>query len=438
MATYADREAFIPYRRTDLIDLCVEDGKLQGAEVKKFREFCEIVSAYYHFDFHQVLEGIKNNFAHLDPDTDTKPKNVPTAQECKTREEELVKQFQSVLERANYKRLTEEEWKIAKEQDSLIKLNMDVDFDDFEIWRCYHRGDGKTTTQIKKLFKKIDFTMDTYERVVLLLKFRDEAYFKSKGRKLDTLNFTPGKMYVYFYKKIPKADMEILFPNVSISMKLKDRLLLFVPAAGAGLLTLLKVLGSLLLLAGILFLMCGFPGLAELFDKNIAKRDPHDLKTIIAALTGLGILGGFVFKQYVSYKNKRLKFLKDVTDTLFFRNLDCNGGVFKSIVDSAEEEECKEVVLAYYHLMTNKSPLNEEQLDNTIEEWLEKKFNTKIDFAVSKAIGKLEAMKGKLKEDGPDVAVLSRDSNGICKVLALDEAKTVVDYVWDNFFQYND
>jgi len=33
MAVYEDREAFIPYRRTDLIELCIEDGKLSPADV---------------------------------------------------------------------------------------------------------------------------------------------------------------------------------------------------------------------------------------------------------------------------------------------------------------------------------------------------------------------------------------------------------------------
>lgn len=28
MATYTDREAFIPYRRADLVELCLADGQL--------------------------------------------------------------------------------------------------------------------------------------------------------------------------------------------------------------------------------------------------------------------------------------------------------------------------------------------------------------------------------------------------------------------------
>lgn len=39
MAVYQDREAFIPYSRRDLIELCIKDGKLPDASLQKFRDF---------------------------------------------------------------------------------------------------------------------------------------------------------------------------------------------------------------------------------------------------------------------------------------------------------------------------------------------------------------------------------------------------------------
>ncbi len=440
MAVYADREAFIPYRKADLVELCIQDGKLQGEDVQKFREFCEIVSAYYHFDSLKHLESMKDNFAHLNPDADTKPMFPPSPEEQKIREEKLVAELEETLQKANYSKLTEEEWEKAKSQQSLITLQMDVDFDDFDQWICYHRGSSQTTVQVKKLFGTKDFTMDTYERVVLLLKFKDEAYFKSKKRKIKDLNFTPGKMYLYFYKKIPQADLEVLFPNVKISMNLKDRLLFVVPAIGAGIATLLKALPALIVTFALVLTILKMDWMLKTFGIQEPKQD---LKVIIGAITGLALLGAFAFKQYVAYKNKRLKFLKDITDTLFFRNLDCNAGVFHRLLDDAEEEECKENILAYYHLVTHPEGMTKEALDNFIEEWLENKFNTKIDFAVEKAIQRLESLKGKVVEDGqdedqiPEVSMVSADEQGVYKCLSLDEAKTIVDYIWDNYFSYN-
>jgi len=436
MAVYADREAFIPYRKADLIELCIQDGKLQGEDVQKFREFCEIVSAYYHFDSLKHLESMKNNFAHINPDADTKPMFPPSKEEEQIREKKLVEELEETLHKANYSKLTNEEWEKAKEQQSLITLQMDVDFDDFEQWICYHRGSGKTTVQLKKLFGTKEFTMDIYERVVLLLKFKDEAYFKSKKRKIKDLNFTPGKMYLYFYKKIPQADLEVLFPNVKISMNLKDRLMFVIPAIGAGIATLLKALPALIITFALVLTMLKLDSLMKIFGIQ-PTQNLNDMKVIIGAVTGLSLLGAFAFKQYVAYKNKRLKFLKDITDTLFFRNLDCNAGVFHRLLDDAEEEECKENILAYYHLITHPEGMTKESLDNFIEEWLEQKFNTKIDFAVDKAIQRLENLKGKLSEDGEEVSVVTSDAQGTHRCLSLDEAKTIVDYIWDNYFSYN-
>ena len=441
MAVHADREAFIPYRKADLIELCIQDGKLQNEDVQKFREFCEIVSAYYHFDSLKHLESMKNNFAHINPDADTKPMFPPSVEEQQIREAKLVEEFEETLQKANYRKLTNEEWAKAKEQQSLITLQMDVDFNDFELWVCYHRGDSQTTVKIKKLFGSKDFTMDTYERVVLLLKFKDEAYFKSQKRKIQDLNFTPGKMYVYFYKKIPQADLEVLFPNVKVSMNLKDRLLFVVPAIGAGIATLLKALPALIVTFALVLGILKLNAIADLIGIKIPEAT--ELKVIIGAVTGLSLLGAFAFKQYVAYKNKRLKFLKDITDTLFFRNLDCNAGVFHRLLDDAEEEECKENILAYYHLVTNHNGMTKEDLDNFIEEWLEKKFNTKVDFAVDKAIQRLESLRGKIVQEGqeesqvPELSIVQADEKGVYRCLSLDEAKTIVDYIWDNYFSYN-
>ncbi|MCL2929289.1 MAG: hypothetical protein O4861_04270 [Trichodesmium sp. St16_bin4-tuft] len=59
MAVYQDREAFIPYSRRDLIELCIRDGKLPDASLQKFRDFCSILVAYYHFKLHKKLEIFK-------------------------------------------------------------------------------------------------------------------------------------------------------------------------------------------------------------------------------------------------------------------------------------------------------------------------------------------------------------------------------------------
>ncbi len=441
MGVYEDREAFIPYRRADLISLCIEDGQLAAADVQKFRAFCSILAAYYHFQFHASLETLKDNFAPFDPDADTKSLIEFTPQERTHKEAQVVADFKTILERANYVPLSRTSLKRAFEGKSLISLQTSVDFNDFDSMVCYCRGDIYKIIWVKKLFKKVQKTIDVFERVVLLIKFKDEAYFASKKVKTDSLKFTPGKMYIYLYKNIPKFDLEFLFPNIKTRMTWKDRLLFGIPAIGAAIPIILKILPQLLLVISvILFVTIGSEHVEELRPN---EEEVRNIMPVLLAMLSLVItLGGFAFKQYTSYKNKQIKFQKNVTETLFFRNLASNAGVFGALIDAAEEEECKEIILVYYHLLTCKTPLNPEQLDHRIEAWMDEKFGTKIDFDINGPLRNLEAIRGLLVKDGEDkrstheVPLLTKDSQGNCQVLSLDEALTVIDYVWDHAFLY--
>lgn len=437
MAVYEDREAFIPYSRRDLIELCIEDGQLAPADVQKFRDFCEILSAYYHFDFHKSLEVLKENFAPFNPDADTKLRIEPTPAEQSEMANKLVTAFKTTLERANYMPLSQEFLEQTFEEESLIELKTEVDFDDFEQILCFYRGDSYKTISVKKFFfKTVEQTLDIFERVVLLLKFKDAAYFVKRGVKLEELNFMPGKMYVYLYKDIPKLDLELLFPNIELSMTLKDRLLFGLPAIGAGISVMIKALPQLIIIIGVILFLTAGPSALENINAN--EDEVRDVMPVLVTLLSLVItLGGFAFKQYTSYKNKRIQFQKKVTDTLFFQNLDNNAGVFHALIDAAEEEECKEIILVYYHLLTNNGCWTPSKLDDKIEVWMEEKFGTKIDFDINGPLGNLESIRGQIAKDrqnGQEAPLLTYDSQGCCRVLPLKEAKSVIDDIWDNAF----
>lgn len=441
MAVYSDREAFIPYRRGDLISLCLEDGELKSTDVPSFRLFCELVSAYYHFQFHSDLEKLKDNYAPFNPDADTKFISYPEPHQQAEMAHQLVTDFETLLARANYVSLSPASLQRAFKEKSLLELNTQVDFNDFDCMVCYCRGDTYKVTEVKKFFRKLQQTVDVFERVVLLLRFKDSANFINKKAKRDSLGFKPGKIYVYLYKNIPKFDIEFIFPNVKISMTWKDRLLLGIPAIGAAIPLVVKILPQLLLIIGvILFVTFGSLDIEQL---KVSEEEVRNVMPVLVTMLSLVVtLGGFAFKQYASYKNKKIKYQKNVTETLFFKNLASNTGAFHSLIDAAEEEECKEIILVYYHLLTSKSPLTLEQLDNRIEAWMSEKFGTKIDFDINGPLRNLEAIRGKINSHGSgsvsnsDLSLLRVDPQGNCHVLCLDEALKVMDYVWDNAFLY--
>ena len=178
MAVYQDREAFIPYRRTDIINLCLEDGKLSVEQEQKFRDFCQILSAYYHFKFHYYLEILKDNFAPFKPHSkDNQFRFEPTLEEKEKMEAGLIDAFKKLLEKANFYPLSEEILKQAFQANSLIQLNTDVNFNDFDLMLCYCRGDGTKTALVKQLFKEVEKSIDVFEEVAFINQMQGKRLF---------------------------------------------------------------------------------------------------------------------------------------------------------------------------------------------------------------------------------------------------------------------
>ena len=442
MAVYQDREAFIPYSRRDLIELCIKDGKLPNASVQKFRDFCSILIAYYHFQLHQKLEKLKENYAPFNPDINTKYIVDYSELQLTMMKSKVFENFKEILEQGNYYPISHASLKRAFQEKSLIEVKTNINLDDFEEMICYCRGDTYRIIQLKRFFRKFENKIDIFERVALLIKCKNQVAPSEKY--LEESNVTSSKIYVSLYKNIPKNDIELLFPNIKISMTLKDRLMLVVPAIGAAVPIIIKILPQLLLIISVIIFLAFGPSYVERFNLKASQENIRNMtKILIATLSLLVTLGGFCFKQYTQYKNKRIKFQKQVTETLFFKNIANNLGVFQSLVDDAEEEECKEIILVYYHLLTSNTSITPEQLDDQIETWMEQNFGTKIDFDINGPLNNLAQIKGKILSDSknedqiPEISLLTYDENGCCQVLSIDNAKKLIDYIWDNMFLYN-
>jgi len=440
METAEHREAFIPFRRTDVIELCVQDGRLDANTTEAFQSFCTILSAFYHFKFHRYLETIKDNYSCFNPDAEVRPLYDPSLQDYEQMGQAVVQAFQSVLERANYRKLPQSIIQKSLDNRSLIDLQTEVDFDDFDQFLCYYRGDIDKTFSVKRFFFwEKEQTVDILERLVLSIKFKGKGYFQKKIRQKQrsegALKFTPGKMYVYFYKNIPKLDLDLLFPNIQTSMTWRDLVLFAVPAIGAAVPVLLKTLPNLLILiAAILIALNAYSSLESL---NVEEEQARNvMPVLIATLTLVIALGGFAVKQYSKYKSKKIKFQKDVSDTLFFKNLATNASVFQQLVDLAEEEECKEIILVYYHLLTSPEPLTPVELDAQIETWMKEKTGAQINFDIQGPLQNLHAIRGQVQ--GKEQALLSYDDRGRCAVPPLTTASTILDNIWDTLFRYSE
>ncbi len=405
---------FIPFRKADVIDMCLADGALPQEHHQSFRDFCRILSALFHFEYHDGLEMMKDAFAPFNPDSDTHV-SEPGAESGQL-EDQFIAKLRQVLTGANYVELSREDLKENLDSETRFKVRLTVDMEDFEQLLIFVRGKHERLETERSCFGLIkrDVQVPYYGRVAVYIRFKDAEHFTAK--KIKQSPFKPGGSYLKLFKDVPLDDLEIVFPNVRMSMRPLDKLLLGVPAAAGGIVVLFtKLYATLLLLLGVILFWLG------LRDDEVQIEQHH----LIALGVGTATLGGFVFRQISKIKNRRLRYLKGLSENLYFKVLDNNAGVFNHLVDAAEEEDNKEAILAYYFILTRGGDLSEEQLDAVIERWLAEEHGQKLDFEVDDAMAKLERLGMAWRQDGK------------LRVKPLDEAKELLDHTWDNYFTYN-
>ncbi len=373
------REKFIPYRRSDIIAMCLDDGVLTDDNRQQFKSFCQIITSLFHFELHKKLEYLKDCYAPFNPDADT----IVLNSEQSTKDElklNLECELKQVLEQANYEAVSEADLNEALQHESLFRVKLQVDFNDFEKVLFFRRGAKQKTEIILRWFglKKQSVNLQVYDRVLIYVRFKKQDYFDKKNR--TDLYFEPGSTIIKLFRNVPKNDLEMLFPNTEVRMKPIDKLMIAVPTAVGGLFMLVTKLGATLLL--LLSVVAFWLGIND-------EPAELDQTSLIALAIGLGGLGGFLWRQFNKYKNRKIKFMKQLAENLYFKNLDNNAGVFHHLIDSAEEEEAKEAILGYYHLLIANKPMTAQNLDQSIERWLEKNYSCRINFDMQDALNKL-------------------------------------------------
>jgi hypothetical protein len=232
----------------------------------------------------------------------------------------------------------------------------------------------------------------------------------------DAAKGKPGATMLKMFQNVPRADVEMLFPDTRVAMRNIDKLVIGVPAViGAAAILTTKVGASLLLLGSMMGFWLG------LHSEEIELDEAR----MLAILAGLGGLGSFIWKQFSNFRNRKLVFMQSLTQNLYFKNLDNNAGVFHRLVDDAEEEECKEAILAYYFLLAEGSATDEEDLDKQVEAWFSTRWEAEVDFEVDDALAKLKKLN-----------LVEQSGDGL-RVTSIESACELLDKRWDEYFQFN-
>ena len=409
---------FIPFRQADLIDLLEQEDRLPAEDTARFRALTGLLDATFHVEFRAHLERLKQAYAPFAHDPDTRTVRTYTAAERAQSQRDLLHGLEELLEHANFERIDVDEIHRAFEEESLLKVRVEIDLDDFEHMLIFRRGETQRTrevTSFKGLRRKV-VSFTNYEKVLVFVTFEDAEHFANRDIDVDDLPFTPGSTVLKLFQDVPKADIESLFPNAEVRMRWADRLLIGIPAVISGIIVastkLLTTIGLLILLAG--------------FYLGIRDQPVElDQATLVTLGAGLGSFGGYLTRQFTKFKARRMEFLKTLADNLYFRNLDNDAGVFHNLLDSAEEEETKEAILGWYFLRAAERPLSMLELDGIVEAWFAEHLDCILDFDVTDGVDKLRRLE-----------LITGDDQHLSAVGA-DVALERLDARWDGVFAYN-
>lgn len=349
------REQFIPLRRAALVETLAGLSPQSGGAAEGFRRLCRVLQAVLHGEYLPKLEELKEAYAAFDPDLDTRAVVGLSDAERDERRQKLFDQFNWLLERGNFTRLTREHIEHSLSDASHWGLNLTVDFELFERLEVYSRGDTIGTRfrrRLRNRFKIEAVDVPIYERLVLIFRFRPGRRF---SKLLDT-----DDVYIKLFKEIPKLDLDMLLPETRVRMSLVDRAKIMFPTLSGMSLAAIKIIlawGSTLAMWG-----------------------------LIGGTLGYGV------RSVYGYLNTKQKYQLNLTQSLYYQNIDNNAGVLHRILDEAEEQESRETILAYYFLWTSHAPegLTADELDRQIEAFLRTEAAREVDFEIVDALAKLE------------------------------------------------
>ena len=318
--------------------MCVDEVPVQERE--SFRAFADLLASLLHHEFRTRLEVIKDTYHPFNPDSDTRSIVEPGPDERQAAQQRLVDELSALAEDANFERISVDDLGRAFAEESLMKVRLEADFDDFEQVVFYRRGEHTRHEEVKQFLglrrRTLEFT--TYGKVLVYVKFQDAAHFEAKGKKVDDLPFTPGSTIIKLFQNVPRADLEMLFPNAQVRMRPIDKLLIGVPAAVSGVIVVATKLIAALI--PVLLLLGFWIGL---------RREPVQLNQgqLVALGAALMAFGGYVVRQF---------------------------------------------------LRTAGGPLTAAELDSRIEDWFTRRWDASFDFEVDDGLAKLRRLR--LVDDG--------------------------------------
>ncbi|MGA2289728.1 MAG: TMEM143 family protein [Bradyrhizobium sp.] len=390
------RDRVIPVRKSDMIEGLVAEGRLADAKQAGFRQLARVLGAIFHYQYFEELDRLRELYSHFDPEVD--PLVCGPARDPEAAYRSLSEEFVRILTDANFIEITHGEITRAFAERALVRVKIKAPVEDFRDVRMFRRGHHTETIDVPYWFglRRRPLQVEVFDDVVLMVATwpdgvappdtRKPRASKRRGRR----KIRGGAVLFKYFRHIARADLKALFPNVRVVMSWTDHVTLGVPALVGGIPILIKLASTVTVLFLVIAFYLGLTG----------TIGDHDAERALAALSGLFALGAFLLRQWGNFHRQSLIHQKELTDNIYYRNVNNNSGIFNYIVGEAEEQDWKEALLAYHGLLTAAAPLTREALAARITEVLARVFGVSTDFEIDDALARLKRLDLLTETDG--------------------------------------
>ncbi len=409
----SERDRFIPVRKTDILDALIEHGRLPDGEAEKFRRLARLLGAIYHYEYFDRLETLRNDYFYFNPDL---PHDMSVDPAVLARaHDEMVATLVGVLQEADFIEVGPDDIARSHRERHALKVEIQIPAEHYREVRFFRRGHHRAAIELAEWLglRKRSVEVDVYDHLVLMVMVKPEREIASAGRRqLAKSRLRPGAILIKYFRDVARGDLNMLYPGVRVVLSLFDKLFIGLPGIAGGIPLLLKLMPAISVLFVVIAAYLGVSGTVH----------EDDTKRALAAVSAVVALGGYLMRQWLKYQRQSLKYQKEISDNVYFRNINNNAGALDYIVGSAEEQECKEAFLAYYFLASASAPPPQSALEDEVERWIKDRFAVEVDFEVTEALAKLQRLE------------LLRRQGEKLEVLPLDDALAALDRRWAGFF----
>lgn len=366
-ASVASRERFVPRRVSELTDELAKMPWTAHGGPEDFRAFSRLMAALFHFEFYDREQQMLDAWEEASEDASSASL--------------VADELEGLLIDSNYTPVAHDDLHEAIAREATIPLRLEVDLDDYEVLLIQRRGSRQQTIDTSRFrgLMKSERSITVEDRVVVFSKVQAEDHFERRGIDPASRNLVPGQVMLKQFQHVPRADIEMLLPSTKVRYRRIDTIMVGLPAVASGIVVLatklLPTLGLMALLAGT------WLGLSS-------DKPKIDQAALVVLFGGLATIGGFFLRQWTKLKNRRVAYLKTLSEVLYFRTLSTGPGVLHTLLATAERQEVIETLLVYRFLLEHPGGITAADLDEEIEIWLRQSCQREIDFDVDDALDK--------------------------------------------------